>query len=65
LAALDPLERKVEQVEDACFKAGREFERLKLKYNRPHWRIWFYVEGLGLRVQQGLSRLSGGRLPEP
>lgn len=45
----DPFERWLSEVEDACFQAGRKWERQERIINRPWWRLWDYAQRMALR----------------
>lgn len=44
-----PIERWLWEVEDACFKTGREFESRRRKYRRIHWRVWDLAQRMAWR----------------
>jgi hypothetical protein len=45
----DPLRRWLYEVEDACFQAGRRWERQERVYRRPWWRFWDYAQRMSIR----------------
>jgi len=45
----DPFERWLSEVEDACFQAGRQWERQEHTLARPWWRLWDYAQRLSIR----------------
>lgn len=45
----DPFERWLCEVEDACFQAGRYWERQERINGRPWWRFWDYAQRMSLR----------------
>jgi hypothetical protein len=45
----DPFRRWLYEVEDACFQAGRRWERQERIYRRPWWRFWDYAQRMSIR----------------
>jgi len=46
-----PFDRWLQEVEDRCFHAGREQERIERAGRRPDRVIWFHIVGLAMNLR--------------